>query len=82
MPEPNNDRKHNKRELERAKGNIAWAVQHLQVVYGTFYDAALDLANRELDIPDSYTETMTALMEASNALVLVGETVEEINKTI
>jgi hypothetical protein len=82
MPPSNMDRKHNKREMERAKGNIAWTVQHIQIVYQAFYDTALYLAEQEQEVPDSYIETMNALTEITAALVQIGQVIEQVNDTI
>lgn len=82
MVPPNNDRQHNKRELERANGNIAWAIQHITTVYDTFYAAGLNLAELEQDIPDSYVETMDGLTQVTKSLLAVAEVVKGINDTI
>lgn len=82
MPPANNDRQHNKRELERCVGNIAWSVQHLQTVFGAFYEAGLALAESGNDVPESYTQTMAALETAIDGLMIIAEAVKEVNETI
>ena len=82
MPAANMNRKNNKRELERAQGNIVWAIQHLQVVYQAFYDTALDIANSEQDIPEAYTETMTALQTTIDAGLELADFIGKVNDSI
>lgn len=76
------DRKHAKRELERAIGTIAWTVQHVSVVYNGFVDAAMNYAEQDMDVPDSYVEPMNALVLISESLIAIGEAIKEVNNLI
>ena len=82
MPAANNDRKHNKRELDRAIGNITWSIQHIEGVKENFVNAATQYAVMEQDVPDSYVETINNLSEISAALVVLGSLVNKVNETI
>lgn len=82
MPPFNMDRKHAKREMERAIGNIAWCAQHLDAVKSGFIDGAAAYAEINADIPDSYVETISAIDEIIAALIMVGETIKKVDETI
>lgn len=82
MPPANMNRKNNKRELERAVNNLAWCGQHIQVVFDAFQQTALELAQQEQEIPDSYVETMNALDAIMQSIILIGDSVNEVNNSI
>ena len=82
MAEANNDRKHNKRELERAIGSITWTVQHVQVVFGSFYDVAMELSLNEQDVPQSYVETMETCEAITAALLQIADVIKKLNETL
>lgn len=82
MPAPNMNRKNNKRELDRAKGNLVWTIQHLQVVYQAFYATAEELALAEQDIPEAYITTMNALQTAIDAGLELADFIEKVNETV
>lgn len=82
MPPTNNDRKHNKRELERAVGSLTWSIQHIQTVYDAFYNTAYDLSTKGEDVPDSYISTIEALTECITALLSIADIVNKINEGI
>lgn len=82
MPAANMNRKNNKRELDRAKGNLVWSIQHLQVVYQAFYETAEELALAEQDVPEAYITTMDALQTAIDAGLELADFIEKVNETI
>lgn len=82
MPPANMNRKNNKRELDRAQGNLVWSIQHLQVVYQAFYDTGIELAQSEQDIPESYTETLNALQTCIEAGLQLADLIGKVNETI
>lgn len=79
----NGQRTANIRELERAINNIdTWSIKHVQNVMENFIEGAQQYAEQDLEVPDSYVETLNYLQQVVEMLKVVSSLIGQIKDTL